>query len=144
MFEFARRVDGKYPRDGNTHSSIGVSVIGTVSVSSKEGVRAEQRLDVLQTPDLELLRVSVDDFPLEGIDEGSWVEEDGTVREASSVLLDALEVLFCDGGLTDGPGAEVHDLVAVILNFAVQVSHAGVSPVLPWNTFNIEFKIITK
>ena len=39
-------------------------------------------------PDLELLRVPVDDLPLEGVDEGVRVEEDGTVGEEDVALLD--------------------------------------------------------
>ena len=130
MFEFSCRVDGKNSRDGDTHSSVGVRVIWPVPVTSKEGVRTEQRLDVLQTSDLELLRVPINDLPLEGVDEGVGVEEDRAVRKEDVTLLDALEIILGNGGLPDGPGAEVHDPVAVLLDLAVQVRHAGVGPVL--------------
>ena len=39
-------------------------------------------------PDLELLRVPVDDLPLEGVDEGVRIEEDGSVREEDVTLFD--------------------------------------------------------
>ena len=130
MFEFSCRVDGKNSRDWDTHSSVGVRVIGPVPVTSKEGVRTEQRLDVLQTSDLELLRVPIDDLPLEGVDQGVGVEEDRAVRKEDVTLLDTLEVILGDRGLADGPGAEVHDPVAVLLDLAVQVRDARVGPVL--------------
>ena len=130
MFEFSRRVDCKYSRDRDTHSSVGVRVIWTVSVTSEEGVPAEQGLDVFQTPDLELLGVPVNDLPLEGVDERGGIEEDGSVRQEDVSLLDTLEVILGYGGLTDGPSTEVHDPVAVLLYLAVQVSHPGVGPVL--------------
>ena len=47
MFEFSCRVDGEYSRDGDTDSSVGVRVIWPIPVSSKEGVRTEEGLDVL-------------------------------------------------------------------------------------------------
>ena len=130
VFDFSCRVDGKNSREVDTHSSVGVCVIGPVSVTSKEGVRTEQSVDVLKTSDLELLRVPINDLPLEGVNEGVGVEEDRTVRKGDVTLLDTLEVILGDRGLADGPGAEVHDPVAVLLDLAVQVRHAGVGPVL--------------
>ena len=130
MFEFSGRVDGKNSRDGDTHSSIGIRVIRPVTVTSKEGIRTEQTLDVLQTSDLELLWVPINDLPLEGVDEGVGVEEDRAVGKGDVTLLDTLEVILGDGGLADGPGAEVHDPVAVLLDLAVQGRHARVGPVL--------------
>ena len=137
VFEFSRRVDGKYSRDRNTHSSVGVRVIWTIPITSKERVPTKQGLDVFQTSDLELLGVSVDDLPLEGVDERVGIEEDGSIRQEDVSLLDTLEVILGDGGLADGSGAEVHDSVAVLLDLAVQVSHARVGPVLACKAFQV-------
>ena len=101
MFEFSRRVDGKYSRDRDTHSSVGIRVIWTVPVTSKERVPAEQGLNVFETSDLELLGVPVNDLPLEGVDERGGIEEDGSVRQEDVSLLDTLEVILGDGGLAD-------------------------------------------
>ena len=90
MFEFSRRVDGKYSRDRDTHSSVGIRVIWTVPVTSEERVPAEQGLDVFETSDLELLGVPVNDLPLEGVDERGGIEEDWTVRQEDVSLLDTL------------------------------------------------------
>ena len=92
-------------------------------------------------PDLELLRVPVDDLPLEGVDEGVRVEEDWTVGEEDVSLLDWLEVLLGGGGLADGASAKVHDLVTVLVNLAVEVRHPGVGPVLAWHRDSIYMTI---
>ena len=57
------------------------------------------------------------------------IEEDWAVWEPNFALFNGLEIFLCDAGLPDGPGAEVHDLVAVLVYLGVQVRHAGVSPV---------------
>ena len=46
-------------------------------------------------------------------------------------LLHALEVVLCDAGLTDGPGAKVHDVVTVVLDLGEQFGHPALSPVTP-------------
>ena len=46
-------------------------------------------------------------------------------------LLHALEVVLCDAGLTNGPGAEVHDVVTVVLDLGEQLGHPALSPVTP-------------
>ena len=48
-----------------------------------------------------------------------------------SYLLHALEVVLCDAGLTNGPGAEVHDVVAVVLDLGEQLGHPALSPITP-------------
>ena len=57
------------------------------------------------------------------------IEEDWAVWEPNFALFNGLEIFLCDAGLPDGSGAEVHDLVAILVYLGVQVRHSGVSPV---------------
>ena len=58
-----------------------------VAVAGKERVLVlKESLYVLQTPNLELLRVPVDDLLPEGVDQGLRVEEQGTVGQADVAL----------------------------------------------------------
>ena len=65
------------------------------------------------------------------MDERVWVEEERTIRKTHVALLEGLEVVFGDGGLADGAGAEVDDLVSVVPDLGVELRHAGLRPVPP-------------
>ena len=65
------------------------------------------------------------------MDERVWVEEERTVRKTHVALLEGLEVVLGDGGLADGAGAEVDDLVSVVPDLGVELRHAGLRPVPP-------------
>ena len=65
------------------------------------------------------------------MDERVWVEEERTVRKTHVSLLEGLEVVLGDGGLADGAGAEVDDLVSVVPDLGVEVRHARLRPVPP-------------
>ena len=47
-------------------------------------------------------------------------------------LLYTVEVVLCDASLPDGPGAEVHDVVAVVLDLREQLRHPALGPVTTW------------
>ena len=104
--------------------------IWLISVASKEGIFAlKQVLDVLQAADLELLRVLVDHFPLEGVDQRVRVEEDGTLGEVDLALPHRLKVLLGHACLPDSPGGEVHDVVTVGSDLREEVRYSGLGPV---------------
>ena len=80
-------------------------------------------------PDLELLRVPVDDLPLEGVDEGVRVKEDRSLRKINLALPHRLQVLLGHACLADSSGREVHDMVAVGADLREQLRHSRLSPV---------------
>ena len=107
------------------------SYIWPVSISSKERTLASKKwLYFLQTTDLELLWVSVNNFSLESVKKRVRIKEERTHWQVDIPLLDWVEVILGDGCLPYGPGTEVHDVVAIIPNLAKQLGHPRLSPVM--------------
>ena len=128
--QFSRRVDGEDSGHGNSNCSVGVGIISTIAISSKKRVLPlEKGLDILETSDFELLGISVNDFSLEGVNKRVWVEKERPLGQADVSLLQGLQIVLGDGGLANGPGTEVHDLVSVIPDLAVQLGHPRLGPV---------------
>ena len=75
--------------------------IHSVSISGIEGVPLwwEQLLQIPEAGDLKLLRFLLDDFPVEGIHQRCWVEENWTIWKVHIALADGLEVVFGYGSL---------------------------------------------
>ena len=86
-------------------------------------------MDILETSDFELLGISVNDFSLEGVNKRVWVEKERPLGQTDVSLLQGLQIVLRDGSLANGPGAEVHDLVSVIPDLAVQLGHPRLGPV---------------
>ena len=150
MPQFPGRVYGEYSGNWDPDCPVGVGVlrfkvfwwdfiwtndlsyIWPVSVASKKGIFSiEQRLNILQASNFEFLRVSVNDLPFEGVDERIRIEEERPVRKTDVTLLQWLEIVFGDRGLADGAGTEVDDLVAIVPDLGVEMSHTWLSPVPP-------------
>ncbi len=90
-----------------------------------------QAADIAQGGHLEDVRLAEVDLTAEG-GHGAVRGEDGrALGEAEAVLDDAREVGPRAVGLADGPAGQVHDVVAVGNDVAVQLCDAGVGPVPP-------------
>ena len=59
VFDPARGVDREDPRHRDAHGSVGVRVVGAVAVTREEWirVRAEQSLNILQTPENVVIKI---------------------------------------------------------------------------------------
>ena len=130
MLQLPSRVDGEDPRDRDPHRPVGVGVVGTIAVPGEERILPlEERLNVLQTSDFELLGISVDDFSFESMNKRVRIKKERSLGQTDVSLLQRLEVVLGDGGLADGPGTEVHDLVAVVPDLGVELGHSRLGPV---------------
>jgi len=128
-------IDGEDARDWNLNCGVSPNIVDSVSVSSVEGVSVlrleigEEFLDVSQASNLEVLGLLDDDLAMEGVDQGGRVEEEGAVGQVEVTLGHRLQVVFGDGGLADGPGAQVSDVIPVVLDFGEQGGDTRLSPV---------------
>lgn len=131
MSQFSGWIDSEYPRNRYPHSTVSVSIICSVTITSKEGILPpKKRLDISETSNFKFFWISIYNFLPEALDQTFWIEEKGTIRQSEVPLSDGLQVFFGDCGLTYGPGAQIHDVVAVVLDLVEQLGHAALSPIL--------------
>lgn len=67
---------------------------------------------------------------MEGTQQTSRVEEKRPIGEGQVALTDRAEVFSGDVGLTNSPGRQVQDAIAVVLDLGKQLGDARLGPIL--------------
>jgi hypothetical protein len=95
------------------------SHISSVSVSGKEGIVSigEERLDVVEASDLKLLRLLLDDLPMQRVHQRRRVQQEGTVGEVDVALTDRSQVVLGERGLE----MKMFSLKTVINSYKIKI-----------------------
>lgn len=83
MLQFTFRIDREDPAGFNRHGPVRQRVREAISETSVKGIVScgEERLNILQTGNLEVLRPLNDDFSMERVQQRSWVQQDWSIGQ---------------------------------------------------------------
>jgi len=117
----AVRINDVYPRHIHINSQIGSSISHSISKTAKEGRLLEEHISyLLQGTDFELLRSTIDDFPLEGREQTVRTGQDRSKGESEIILLKIVDELLGLIGLTNSSGSQIHHLITHFLDILIQ------------------------